>query len=605
MKLDAKEFSEFKKLMELMKQGKLSDEQKARLAELTAKKQAGKEGKPGKQDISWWNKYPDLLKNASNVPFNTIKGATLRIDNVKDPEGIQPVNILSGARISYLRTIGNSVTSEDAFNYQMRMLYLDMHRKYRGMGGYEWADLGIIEKAIVDCFADIARAEKIYGLLNEFQIKNRTIPNQLLTACGLSANIKIVQEDIANFHYQLNRIIVKMSSLCLPQGIAALQSYIELESNVYKDSDTDRAAWIVYECPYVSIYDPMSLGTGGCIRMRARTSGTQGYGQLLSDIITDLDAQTSALLSDTDVAKVCSDMIACYGESGVVTLAPIPELYHVPFVYNKERMMQLHNTTIVGNVGNRCPMEYTQFSNDLAANDSKFGACIPSLTIYQYDGCVVQDLFSMPAPENLVYSNQVPASRIKDGPNFIPCHLDMASIIQQVYFTLPSGNTILDIWQDSVSGDDVVEMTRQTAVREKISFSAKVDTGTEGKPHVESRTGVCYHVSYGTILCTEMQLYYYVNGKVGPQSADLKSDLLNMYADVVNSDFKKISLISQMDWHPKFWIAYWAITDSTLKDPELMYDVDNYAVASTATIEALHDACVLSGYKINLTATKE
>lgn len=556
MKLNNAEFKRFKELSSLAKSGKLSDKEQLELSTLAAKKAAGG------NDVKWWNKYP-MIQDAANFPFNFVKGQSISMPHPSignlTPQYSQLVN---GVKIAYFRASGKCDSSEDPLNYQMRQLWLAMHRKYRGMGSYEWADLGIAMKAIVEAFTDVARAERIYGAISYFTARNRSIPHQLLQALDFDESV-VTGDHLADFRYQINRIIAKAKSLCLPKGLGILQSYLELESNVFCDSDSVRASWYVYTSPYYAIYDPATVSTGGCVVYRKRTANGTGSTQTFDDIISDLEEQFNILLSDTDIARICSDVIACYGEaSGVVTLNELPEGYIVKPLRDDTRLLQLHNSSLVGYVSGVVETSVYNAVNTAYSNTHE-----AVLTMYQKNGIIYQELIATGSTYQGVgsfgsntHGYALTASKTAAINNFL----------------------LLDIWKDDVNNDDKIEMTRQTVYKERQSDTIGITQGD------------WFSLTYGSIL--PMDLVFFNSSAAGfVNVVAYHGDAWDMYS--MSGSHRFIAYLDQIDWHPCV-----AIFDS--QNPgylnEIVFDVDNFVECSKTTLARLHDACMLSGWKLDV-----
>lgn len=567
MKLDSKEFKRFKQLQESLKKGKLTNAEKDELAALMAKKQDS--GKRGPQnDISFWNKYPSLLKNAANVPFNHIKGIPYKLPDWVNPSSSNVLDTGAGVLIKYMRTPGILREANDALNMQTRMLWLDMHRKYRGIGTYEWTDLGVTLFAIVCAFADIARAERIYGVLNYYALRNRTIPTKVTQALGLNTGA-LYGDQLADFRYNINRIIAKAVTLCLPKNLSILDSFIALDSHVFKDSDSERATWFVYDSQSFCQYN-VDVKYGGRVIYKPRTGITGG--QTLPNIITDLETVFNILLTDTDVARQCSDILAAYGENGVQVLSPVPEDYAVIPVRDDSRLMQLHNTSICGFTGaSGIPTDMT-LPPEFNVGNLAYGSVAMLYQSSAAGGYLKFELVSTdPNGSNMpgIYTLNSSVDTSENTP--------MKGLACPNVFGDPGGPQILDFWKDEVSQDDIVEMTRQTVARSAV-ITNTTGTGTT--------TNRYYQIleSFGNIVCLEMVIY--------GESSVTKSVRTNRFVanntTLLTTDI--VCMLSNIDWHPIILVSN---SDSRWR---VLGDIDNFVLCDNVTLERLHDACMLSGW---------
>jgi hypothetical protein len=561
--LTEKDVQEFKDLDAKRKSGKLTESEFGRAKDLAGKMKRFRGA--GTNDISWYSSYPALLKDTSNVVFNEIAGTMFPVTVAGANNNLNWPTV--GARILVMPSIGKCSTANDAFNYQMRNLWLALHRAYRGIGTYEYADLGIVMYAIICGFADIARAERIYGSLMHFQSRNRSYPNALIEALGVDpAGISSAQ--LADFRYQINRVIAKAKVLCLPKGLPVFDQYITLFGNIFKDAENVRAQWVVYDNPFLIKYDP-TFTTGGSVTYEARTtSGTNG--QTLADLITDLNVLFDNLLSDTDVARMCSDLLKAFGDDGVQGLEYIPEDFIVLPIRDEVRLLQLHNTVFTGSLYG------TNFSSAILTALGSFSKNEETLRIYQEGGVVHQEIASR-FGGSLLGESCSAASTYKTSGGVEKC----TSTTDLTPHSL--SDVIVDCWIEDPSGDDIIEMTRQL-----VHFN--FGTVTSG--------GTTYYYAdidnFSTYIVMGMQLFCGLESSGSYKQGSLiytnitRHSSINAYAGAAY----RVANLSHIDWHPYIIIQYEA--GGNIISSAVFYDMDNYTALSSTALSRMHDACTLS-----------
>jgi len=550
MQLDNKEFKRMKALDKMVKEGKASEAEKAECEALHAKKNS-----KGSNDLAWWKNYPNLLKDVTNIPFNWIPGTKVHIQN---DQGVQDELELGNIAIAnFLPTIGRSADATSPFNVQIRQLWLDLHRKYRGIGTYQQSDLGIAILAINSFFMTLAKFERIYGVINTYHIGNRVVPYGLLEALKIDASLG---ENLADFRYTLNLYIEKAKQLCLPKGLSVLESDIVAMSNLFKDSGNRRAYIFGFDTDYYGIYDPTTLTSGGCVKYQDAhindMNGTTPDGDdayLLTDIAKILETQLNALITDDDIARICSDLLAAYGQENVMGIISVPEDYKVEPIHDYERQLQFHNLTICGLCGGI------------------------------YDGSVISATSATTAwssgVHNIIYqSNDNVMSRVgKAGGS---AYTAVGNYSMPTYNANDNaqagkvGDVLFDTWVEEPGETEIMCGTRYTTA---VTTAQLVSTNVWRQEFVSFGTAIVENVAVFWLSGTTFTKGY-INGSVIEES-NFKS---NLYL------FMKLM---QMDWHPTLFVA-----DSG--DYELFGDVDNFAIISTPNLTRLHEVALLSGYKI-------
>jgi len=557
MKLDAKQFKRFKELSAKAKAGKISSAEEAELSELTAMK-----NQKGSNDLEWWKNYPTLTRDVTNLPFNWIPGRTLKLTNGNPDMVDSPIGVIAIAQ--YLPSIGHSVSDADAFNSQIRQLWLDLHRKYRGIGKYEKSDLGMMILAINAFFTTLAKLERMYGVINTYHIGNRVVPNGLMSALHIG---KSLLENLADFRYTLNLYIAKAKQLCLPKGLSILSAEVTAAANLFKDSE-DRRAFIFGFDPSVFGYFDVEFGdpdgtpqVGSCVKYKSYSSyqnddtpdfNFQGMG--LADVQQLLEFQISQLLNNEDVAIMCSDLLAAYGPENVMTLVELPEDYKVEPIHDYERLLQFHNLTIHGG----CSTIFEAADNITVANAEYERTQGNKLVVYQYDNVI----------KNRIGKGERAYASVSDGtiaPTFNVSELDFGSKL---------GEVIFDTWVAEPGETEVMCGTRYTNI---ASTAQLVSTNTYRQEIDVMGTGVVERIAV-----------FYYNG-VGYAENQFRGSTLP--DNTFRSHIPDICRISQMDWRPTFY----HLDDD---DVNVFGDLDNFTLIDRSNLGRIHEVALLSGYKI-------
>lgn len=549
MKLGTKEFKRFKELMSLIKSGKASEADKAEFAKLEAMK-----NDRGSNDLQWWKNYPELLKDVVNIAFNYIPGTSFPIVNSSNGDDSLRLGLLASATLR--PAIGRSESDADAFNSQIRQLWLDMHRKYRGIGTYEKSDLGIMILAVNAVFETIAKFERVYGVINTYHVGNRAVPYALKEALHISDSL---EQDLADFRYQLNLRISKVKQLCLPKGLSVLMSDIVSLSNIFKDSKDRRAFMFLFDTDLFGIFSAAAISTGGSVLYNkfsnyesAVTPG--GHAAFtLTNICAILDAQINALLNDDDIARMCSDLIAAYGPENVMQIGYLPDDYKIEPVEDYERLLQFNNLTICGPVATI--YESSVIDNTAANNFLTNGYPV---IIYQHDNVIKGKLG---VGESGYVSNSGEEVPTIDHSNR----------------RAKNAEVIFNTWVEQPGETEIMCGTRYTTVCGQLTV---VDA-----THWSQRL-----YAYGTKVCTVVEVFWYNDSTKVYDYFKIDGSLWDV--SFFRSSILNIMRLTQMDWHPTLYV------EDASNNVELFGDVDNIAKITGDNLARLHEVALLSGYYI-------
>lgn len=542
-----------KELCALKRSGKITPEELAELKELQAK--FPKPGRKPGNDFSFWNDFPQLMEAAAKVAYNRIPGIPVQVKpgTGTGNKDYEPATLMV---IDYQAAIGSSKDATSAINLSMRNLWLDMHRKYRGLGSYEYPDLAISELCILDVWGWIAEFERVYGILNVYPVENRVAPNKLLRAMGFTNDaIKFLSEHQAEFRYRLNRAIVKAERLCLPRGFKYLDNRVAMNAFIYSDSMDKRAVQLVFKQTKHWKYC-IDTNLGGYIGIVNNTLYTANSTTSLESYFSGLIECIDALASDTDIARICSDLLAAVGPENMEMLKPMDESYKVTATYNENMLLKLHNAEIYGTTGTlrtgfKTAADLTQFNGD--------GKLKP--LAYQKDGVVISiPIINTPA------TSETSTSVANFG--YVPANSTIRIFQygewQQHY---------IDTWKENPGVETVCEASLwKTARHTNSNYFAGFD-------------------SCSTEVLTLVHVYYYLGDDMHESTI---SSLVNIEDPITD-----VAAVTQIDWHPV--LALMADVDDALSFQGVLGDVDNLTWnLDSTTIAQIHDAALLSAFNIKL-----
>lgn len=553
MRLSNEDFARFKELEAKIKAKKATQQEIAEFDDLKAMRNS-----KGSNDLSWWKNYPELTKDVVNLPFNWIPGTDIELTNLGGT--LTTVDFGLGAIAGLAPAIGRSIADADAFNTQIRQLWVDMHRKYRGIGTYQKSDLGMAILAIHSLFETIAKFERIYGVINSYKIGNRVVPYGLKELLGIDVTL---EENLADFRYYLNLNIEKCRQLCLPRGLSMLEADLIAQGNLFKDSSNRRAFIFGYDTNQYGVYDGSLVNTGGTaigsavkyVNFTNDMNGVTPDGQsafTLSDIFNILTTQIDALLNDDDIQTMCSDLLAAYGPENVMTLQSVPENYKIEPVEDYERSLQFHNLTICGSCGSI--YEDSVIDNTMA---NAFMSAGTPYVIYQHDNVIKCRIGKGVVGYSLVGGNNWPKFNTAGTNN--SCKMV---------------ETLFDTWVDSPGETEIMCGTRYTS----LAGSSAILDSTYSRQEI---------VAFGGKVVEDVKVLYH-----RPSGYQVRYFRGTVVDDAfLSSNIAQFTKITQMDWAPIFF-------DDDGGDLYVYGDVDNFTRIDVNNLKRLHEVAILSGYKI-------
>lgn len=308
----------------------------------------------GNNDPSWYIPNPEVMEQATRVSFDDFIGVPVELD----PSGIAGLSkstIKPGAIMQVFMNpspgyIGYSDPKTAAINQQGFRTYARLSSINAKNTNYLPNDVTTMILAMGELISMFSLAQRAYGLLWSYNIRNRTMPTLLLDAAGVKASE--LRAKAAPYLIRLNTLIVEANKIPFPSNIDYFKKCAQIYSSVYRDSNSDMS----------ELYVPLPATTWD-LNEDELTSGTYlgthdlfGVGvyepmdpDTLLDIIED---KINKMLTSATYNYVYSDIINLATKDASVTLLqlqPIDFGYTVVPVSDAEWLLKIKNATILGN----------------------------------------------------------------------------------------------------------------------------------------------------------------------------------------------------------------------------------------------------------------
>lgn len=354
-------------------------------------------------DPSWYAKNPQLLKDAASLAFSNRSGdyLNLGVNQRYDYTGANP-GILTMYWMPSLGKLAGGYepnAATDAVNMAALNIYSYVRHANSGSANYDAPDLMMAILAADSAFATIAHLIRIYGIARLYDQKNRYLPKALLKS--MRVNPDEIINNLAKFRYGINNLIAKASVIWVPSNMSLVTRHFWMNSNIYKDSDSEKAQMFAFVPWHAWCFEPKTSETGSSLSNLSLDWSSYTLDQILYSVNSLLDP----LISDEDMGIMFGDMLKAYGKENLYSLNMIDENYTVLPVFNKEVLMQIHNATALPIAAGGVVQSDTGVIYQLTAYrpTTQFGLaqCFgPKKFIFDY-----QDM--IPEPENIMVSSRL------------------------------------------------------------------------------------------------------------------------------------------------------------------------------------------------------
>lgn len=307
---------------------------------------------PGRNDFSWYNHNPELLRAATSLPFAPILGTGVFPSANTAIPGIMSIQWYpsygSGVRPTALNQASDSVYS------------FVVHANSRNYN-YTAPDLTILTFAGMQVFMMLAAMRRAFGVVKYYAEENRYLPDALLAAMGFDP--VDLRQHLGSAWYDINNLIDQSRQLWIPNAFPILERWFELNSNVYTDAQGLKAQIYVFVQAGYYEYAEKWLTTGSAMKMTRAYSG--GYADENAGGFFSPGAGTkypwetwvntcqhliNNLVESEDRGIIYGDILNAYGKERLYGLDAIPADFMVSPVFNAEMLMQIENITTVENI---------------------------------------------------------------------------------------------------------------------------------------------------------------------------------------------------------------------------------------------------------------
>lgn len=553
-------------------------------------------------DVSWYLPNIQLLKDVASFPTDIPNGAPIinREHLVKYMANDTFMNaniqnqISPGVMVFHVvPTFGESHDSISPISIAANALFTSVRQATSGTSYYETPDLMLYTAAFASAYSMYAYLIRLYGTMNRYSVYDRYLPKALVTAMG--ADFDDLLANKADFREYINTFAYQLAQFAIPRDINYITRQIFLYENVYKDANSRKAQYYMYNPRGFYILDPGSgdqpIATLNYTDLPFIPENNDLPGPLnpklmkYDDIRTYVDDMIRPLMASQDFRYIQADFIKAFGAENMFKVAPIAETFTVDPVWNEEVLMQMENAFIY-------PWAHV------------------SATLTQNAG--IGGYFTTSYKLGFLQSDKVNAHYV----TFAKYYQDKFDPVQTL---LNDEHIILNFHKDSVNPEDIMIATRLAT------------TGMQGVVIGEQPTDQTYwmpsNVASEIIVGAQMFAFDYVEAPPYDASylQDWYFDSYNLFTidyrgetntvpvNLLSRQFAVQSVLSAFDWHPKvsFNQVVYSSNTPTIGKPTLgllnrgglVFDLDIYARIDAKELESINTVAMLGLFSTPLVAS--
>lgn len=504
-------------------------------------------------DAAWYNRYPELAKDAAQIPFINPLGKYYDLggNNTINNATTSAWSIPGVFTVKWVPTIGQSLDVNSPVNIISREVYSFVRHANSGHSNYDAPDMFMYILAMDSMYSFYSAMVRAYGLMMMYNGLNRYMPKALVEALGF--DFDNLSENMAQFRWTINQFAYKLSALYVPTGMSYFERHIWLNSGVYTDSSSVKAQMYTFKQDAYYVYEASDA---------TDYVATLKYTPVPDKLTVDtaaafMNRMLDPVLADEDMNIISGDMLRAFGASNLFTVSPITPDYIVIPAYSEEVLSQIQNLTVVGR-----PV------TTITYNTPGMGAdIVQRVKTSTFTPGIYQDM------------------RFCFGPygDDNKWRLDKFSTL--------GFDKMVTMKDDVPTSDDILVATRLT--------NMPATSGVEKLQPYADALNSNYLVDSYWQLSTEVVVDLDVTS-IKSDNSFYRHSMVQHIA--INADAEialwYITQMSAFDWHPTMYLYQDDTTNTKVKFGGQLLEVNNFTIVNRADLEKLHETSVISEFYI-------
>lgn len=543
--------------------------------------------KPGANDITDFNRNPELLTAACRYPFAAILG------NPFEGTG----NTVPGVMSMVWQPNFNTGSDGSALNKAFQQMYSFVVHKNSRNYKYEYTDLAMYILAGAEVFSAISDAVRAYGTVKLYPEPNRYMCDGVLQTMGWDG--RDLRNNLNQMYFDILNLINMSKNIWIPTTVPLITRWIKRNASLYTDATGTRSQTYVYVRDSYFMLSETASTTGTALVPALISNVDAGESDLTRPFkrttyntpVTSFAAYTKQtlhqfkwqdfynmvvnminhLVASQDRGMIYGDILNAYGPEKIYAFPPVSLDYACVPEYNAEILMQMENITVTNcaqvvglyqtnaNVNNRLIQVWAERTYE--DDNTWYGAPDVQIMNVHYP--------AQPTPEDVMLM-----TRMKSGP--------------------------------LTKTSDAYSVTSTGSLHDSANwYFGKVSVNIEGdynegsfKPSQTNDLLIPY--TAGTELPTGMFYTVWQNNAAG---GTFSTKEVNQYAPCVmnNSNYapRTAQLLSEewwriqaFDWHPFFY--YMASSQGEWNLIDAYGDFDNYTTINAQMLREMNDVALYS-----------
>lgn len=501
---------------------------------------------PEANDVNWYSKNAQLLKDVASIPFNNAVGVPIW-DNDKNRDAA--CSVPGACILNYAPVPGVSRDITSPLNVCAQKTYAYVRHANSGHSNYGIPDLMLYILAVSECYAYVSWLTRIHSIALNYEVMNRYLPAALVRGMGVDYDDVIT--NLPALRAYINTLISKLKQFAIPNEFDFIKRQVWMAGNIYKDEDSAHAQYYLYNPIGFHYYEDIADEHGGKLTFESFESYALhshvnfGEGLTVVELMNYGNRMITALTYSTAIGIMSGDILHAYQDS-ILSMSYVSEQDQLAISVNEEVLLQMHNWKDIGVISSKlnkyedvCNFDITQDPNTNAL------LCIPTVlkkatTAANVSSVMINTHFTGVSPEAVMIATRM-AATLNEYDDTKLCVFAAGSEIP--------------VSQTYIYNSSPTDVPSFSTARFGTNFRIEIVSGTP----IEKLT------------------------------TDLRSIM------------RMVTLVSSFRHHPELSIF---MSDKTTASPDeyrygRVFEIDNYSIISEKNLYNIHQCALLSLFNIN------
>lgn len=492
----------------------------------------------------------NLLKDVASIPFSWAVGTPVDLDNkiLATTSSKGKFTIPGICRLVVNPSIGRNIDASSPINIAANRVYAYVRHANSGSKNYDAPDLMLYLVAIANAYGYILQLQRLLGAIGTYSVYNRYVPDTLVSAMGGDPNS--IRNNLANFRARLNMLITKAASFAVPANMPYFKNMAETLGNYYCEGTSFKDQLYLVYCNGFYKY-ALNTDGSGMLQMMYPSGNT------IDDLMSFGESLLMPLTYSEDINIMSGDILKAYGIDGIYKLATIPEDYTI---------LPLMDVPVLEQIKNAVTVDMLHGNSATSTIDDK---------IYQ------DDTHAFLKCDNVVTTFSIGSDATSDNARA----LSLQTLDERRIMTTATK----DVSPELVMENSKFMVAADGYVHEPGSAKATLNLYTRNFVPLWFEI---YHgdvQSDGSVKVTS-HLYSYATPINFNDADELKQWV---HRTAISRHFKFAPIIHALGYRPGSSAPAVQFAES-----EIYQDVDNYAIIEDQTLQAMHEAAMLSLFHV-------